>query len=119
MTSNDNYITIEMFNGGIQEIKSEMNQRFDKLENEIRYTNLRIDNMAERIDGVQSSINTGFTTVGIIIGLVGLIIAVFGVFKKEIRTERSEDLSSRNIRDIRALIREEFNFMRNAELRNN
>ena len=113
MTSSDNYVTVEMFNSGIQGIKSELNQlnqRFDKLETEIRYTNLRIE-------GVQSSINTGFTTVGIIIGLVGLVIAVLGVFKKEKRTERSEDLSSRNIRDIRALIREEFNLLRNAELR--
>ena len=106
MTSSDNYITIEMFNSGIQEIKSELKD----IKTEIRYTNLRIE-------GVQSSINTGFTTVGIIIGLVGLVIAVLGVFKKEKRTERSEELSSRNIRDIRALIREEFNLLRNAELR--
>ena len=104
MTSNDNYITIEMFNAGIQEIKSEFNQRFDKLENKIEANTIKIDS-------VQSSINTGFTTVGIIIALVGLIIAVIGVFKKEKSEIKSEDLSPRNIRDIRALIREEFSML--------
>ena len=108
MTSNDNYITVEMFNAGIQEIKSEFNQRFDKLENKIEANTIKIDS-------VQSSINTGFTTVGIIIALVGLIIAVIGVFKKEKSEIKSEDLSPRNIRDIRALIREEFSMIqRNA-----
>ena len=108
MTSNDNYITIEMFNAGIQEIKSEFNQRFDKLENKIEANTIKIDS-------VQSSINTGFTTVGIIIALVVLIIAVIGVFKKEKPEVKFEDLSPRNIRDIRALIREEFSMIqRNA-----
>lgn len=102
MTSNDNYVTVEMFNGGIQEIKSEMNQRFDKLETEIRFTNTRID-------GLQSSINTSFATLGIIIGLVGLIIAVLGVFKKEKKSELSE-------RDIRAIMREEIRMAQNVSV---
>ena len=109
MTSTDNYVTIETFNAGIQEIKTEMNQRFDKLEAEIRVNTIRID-------GVQNSINTGFTTIGIIIGLVGLIIAVVGVFRKEAKSEPNEDLSSRNIRDIRALIREEFSMLNSLNL---
>ena len=97
MTSNDNYVTIEVFNAGIQEIKSEMNQRFEKLENLIN-TEIRVNETAHSYP--QSSINTGFTTIGIIIGLVGLIIAVFGVFKKEKKPELSE-------RDLRAMMREE------------
>lgn len=104
MQGSDNVITVEMFNAGVQEIKSEFNQRFDKLENKIGANTIKIDS-------VQSSINTEFTTVGIIIALVGLIIAVIGVFKKEKTEIKSEDLSPRNIRDIRALIREEFSML--------
>ena len=105
MTSNDKqeYITVEMFNGGIQEIKSELKD----IKTEIRFINARIDNTLERIDGVKSSTNTGFTTLGIIIGLVGLIIAVLGVFKKEKKTEMSE-------RDLRAMMREEIRMAQNV-----
>ena len=93
MQSNDNYVTVEMFNNGIQEIK-----------NEIRFTNLRIDNMAERIDGVHGSINTGFTTIGIIIGLVGLIIAVFGVFKKEKPEIKTEQRNSPTFEEVNNIV---------------
>ena len=85
MQSNDNYVTVEMFNNGIQEIK-----------NEIRFTNLRIDNMAERIDGVHGSINTGFTTIGIIIGLVGLIKKE----KPEIKTEQRNSPTFEEVNNI-------------------
>ena len=121
MTSGDNYITIEMFNGGIQEIKSEMNQRFDKLENEIKEIKQEIRLNKNDTEHLQTSIYWGFAIIGVVIALVGFVVSVLAIlphFSFE-RTERSEDLSSRNIRDIRALIREEFNFMRNAELRNN
>ena len=114
MTSNDNVITVEIFNNGIAEIKSEinsLNQRFDRLESLVA-TEIRVNETAHSY--LQSSINTGFTTIGIIIGIVGLIIAVVGVFKKEKNTERSEELSPRNIRDIRALIREEFSMLNPA-----
>lgn len=91
MTSNDNYITVEMFNTGIAEI----NQRFDRLENLVT-TEIRVNETAHSY--LQSSVNTGFTTIGIIIGLVGLIIAVFGVFKKE-KTEE-KPLTEKRVREI-------------------
>ena len=108
MTSSDNYITIEMFNSGIQEIKSELKD----IKTEIRYTNLRIDNMADRLEDLKFFGTVGLAIIAILIAIVALV----PMFRRE-RTERSEDLSSRNIRDIRALIREEFNLLRNAELR--
>ena len=104
MTSNDNYVTVEMFNAGIQGIKSEMNQRFDKLENLVA---IEIKNNEREHSYLQNSINTGVTTIGIIIGLVGLIIAVVGVFKKEKKSEISE-------RDMRAMMREEIRMAQNV-----
>ena len=111
MTSNDNYITIEMFNAGIQELKAEMNQRFDKLETEIkteiRFTNARIDNLAERIEDLKFFVTIAFAIIAIFISIVALV----PIFRREGVQQRSEDLSYRNIRDIRALIREEFSLL--------
>ena len=128
MTSGDNYITIEMFNGGIQEIKTSIQEltaqrkidiavidgKLTEIKSEIHVTNSRIDNMVERLEDLKFFGTVGLAIIAIFIAIVALV----PMFRRE-RTERSEDLSSRNIRDIRALIREEFNFMRNAELRNN
>ena len=73
MTGNDNYITIEMFNNGIQEIKSEiiaLNKRIDGLQQEVRINTVKIE-------ATQNSINTGFLTMTLtitaVIAIVGLI----------------------------------------------
>ncbi len=99
--NNNNFITVEMFNAGIQEIKNEIKE----LKQEIRDT--RSELMTEiRITQndtahIQTSVYWGFAIIGVIIAFVGII-----PFRKE-KSERSEELSPRNIRDIRALIREE------------
>ena len=108
MTSNDannGFITVEMFNAGIREIKHEMAEMLKELRQEIKdtrnelMTEIRINQV--EMAHVQTSVYWGFAIVGIIIAFVGLY-----PFRKD-RTERSEDLSPRNIRDIRAIIREE------------
>ena len=109
MTSNDNYyITIEMFNEGLNKIEEKIlmlnagiEKRFDKLENEIKDVKYEIRLNQNDIAHVQTSVYWGFAIIGVIIAFVSLY-----PFKRE-KTERSEDLSPRNIRDIRALIREE------------
>ena len=117
MTSGDNnYVTIELFNEGIREIKTEINQRFDNLQaeikdvkTEIRFTNSRIDNLAERLEDLKFFRTIGLTIIGVLIAIVAL-----RRDRPETRPERSEDLSPHNIRDIRALIREEFSMLNSS-----
>ena len=113
MTSNDvnnNFVTVEMFNAGIQEIKSEIRE----LRQEIKDT--RQELMTEiRINQndtahVQTSVYWGFAIMGIIIAFISVYLP-----RKE-KSERSEDLSPRNIRDIRAIVREEI-AMNNSQVR--
>ncbi|MBR2207213.1 MAG: hypothetical protein IJ859_00215 [Synergistaceae bacterium] len=112
MTSTDNYVTIEIFNAGIQGIKTEMNQRFDIIQTEIKEMNQELRITQNDVAHIQTSIYWGFAVMGIVIALVGLIVAILAI----IPPERSEDLSSRNIRDIRALIREEFSMLNSLNL---
>ena len=132
MTSNDNnYITVEMFNGGIREIKTGIQDlatqrkvdmamidgKLTEIRSEIKVTNSRIDstnsridNMAERLEDLKFFGTVGLAIIAVLIALVALVPA-----KRE-KSERSEDLSPRNIRDIRAIIREEI-AMSNSQVR--
>ena len=131
MTSNDNnYITVEMFNGGIREIKTgiqdlatqrkvdmamidgkltEIRSEIRAIDNRIDSTNSRIDNLAERLEDLKFFGTIGLTIIGVLIALVAL-----RRDRPETRPERSEDLSPHNIRDIRALIREEFSMLNSS-----
>ena len=110
MTSKDNYVTVEMFNGAIQQI----NQRFDNLHTEIKELKQEVRLTQNDVAHIQTSIYWGFAIIGIVIALVGLIVAILAIIP-QFRRESSEpvyrDLSSRDIRDIRALIREEFSLL--------
>ena len=117
MTSNDvnnNFVTVEMFNAGIQEIKNEMAEMRREIKQEIKDT--RQELMTEiRINQndtahVQTSVYWGFAIMGIIIAFISVYLP-----RKE-KSERGEDLSPRNIRDIRAIVREEI-AMNNSQVR--
>jgi len=111
MTSND--IIIEGINGlekkivVLQQDVQNMRQEIKDTRNEL-LTEIRV-NQAEAAH-IQTSVYWGFAIMGVVIGLVGLIVAILALnpLKRE-RTERSEDLdlSPRNIRDIRIIVREE------------
>ncbi len=110
MTSNDNIITVEIFNNRIQEIKTEIQgirQEIKDTKNEL-LSEIRINQ--NDTAHLQTTIYYGFSILGLIIGLVGLIVAIIAIMPqlKHGKPEQIEDLSPRNIRDIRALIREEF-----------
>ena len=83
MTSNDNNITIEIFNKGIQEIKTEVKQINNELHQEIKdtrnelLTEIRINEVGT--SHLQTSIYWGFAIMGIVIALVGLIVAILAL----------------------------------------
>lgn len=107
MTSND-LIILEAINGlegkviNLQAEIKEMKQEIKDTRNELM-TEIRI-NQNDTVH-IQTSVYWGFAIIGVIIAFVGLY-----PFRHE-KFEHSEDLSPRNIRDIRALIREEFSML--------
>ncbi|MBR1485841.1 MAG: hypothetical protein IJ597_01115 [Synergistaceae bacterium] len=121
MTSNDKNITIEMIDGGIQEIKSSIQElaaqrkvdmavidgKLTEIKSEIYVTNNRINNMTERLEDLKFFGTIGLAIIAIFIAIVALV----PMFRREKSEVRTEDLSPRNIRDIRALIREEFSLL--------
>ena len=107
MTSND-LIILEAINGlegKVVNLQTEMNQRFEKLEAEIKDVKYEIRLNQNDIAHVQTSVYWGFAIIGVIIAFVSLY-----PFRRE-KSEKSEELSQHNIRDIRALIREEFSML--------
>ena len=96
MTSNDNFVTVEIFNAGIQDIKSEIR--------EVKYQEQLT---TARIEWLQHSIYWGFAIIGIVIALIGL-----RPFKKD-NIEKKSDLTER---DLRALMREEISMTQVANV---
>ena len=90
MTSSDNFITIELFNNGIHEIKSEMKQMKNELHQEIQDTKKELLNEIRvnsiKIEGVHNSVNWGFAvatiTITAVIAIVGLIATLAPTIKE-------------------------------------
>ena len=95
MQSNDNYITIEMFNNGIQEIKSEiiaLNKRIDGLQQEVRINTVKIE-------ATQNSINTGFLTATLaitaVIAIVGFLVTLAPTIRAYFENKLTSSLNER------------------------
>ena len=79
MTSTDNYVTIEIFNKSIQEIKYEVQQirnEFHQGIQEVKYQQqLNVHDTAH----LQTSVYWGFAIMGVVMALVGLIVAIIAL----------------------------------------
>ena len=91
MLSNDNYITIETFNKGIQELKQDLKAEIQEIRTDIRV--LQSDTAH-----LQTSVYWGFA-------IIGIIIAFFALFKKD---EKKQAFTENEVMEIRSLIRDEF-----------
>ena len=69
MPSNENFITVEMFNAGIQELKNELTAEIQKNNTEIK-TEIRV--LQSDTAHLQTSIYWGFAIIAIVIALVTL-----------------------------------------------
>ena len=69
MPSNENFITVEMFNAGIQELKNELKAEMQKNNTEIK-TEIRV--LQSDTAHLQTSIYWGFAIIAIVIALVTL-----------------------------------------------
>ena len=101
MTSNDNFVTIEIFNNGIQEIKKEISELRAEIQ-EIKYEE-KLN--SAKIDWLQHSVYWGFAIIGTIIAFVGIVIALVPFLKKEKTEQENKKILNEN--DIRNLIKNE------------
>ena len=94
--NNNHYVTTEMFNAGIESLKSEIlksnellrsefNSKIDKntteLKNEIRVSNVQIEGIKARLDDVHFYFSIYFAVITIMIALIALIPVISQFFK--------------------------------------
>ena len=74
MTSNDNYVTVEMFNAGIARLESEIKDTRKDLMTEIRV------NQSET-RAIHDKVNMGFTLTTIFLGIIGGLVLIVPAVK--------------------------------------
>ena len=102
MTSNDNYVTVEMFNAGIARLEA-MNEKniaiidgkLTEIRSEVHVVNNRIDNMTERLEDLKF-----FGSIGIAVITVLLAIIAFKREKPEIKTEQRDSPTFEEVNNI-------------------
>ncbi len=108
MLSNDNFVTIEIFNertNSIEEkiigLQSGMNQKFDKLENLIA-TEIRFNDQAH--EHLQTSVYWGFAiatiVITLVIALVGFMITLAPSFLEIIRSKQQKFVTTEQVQEI-------------------
>ena len=111
MQSNDNYITVEMFNDGIQEIKSEivaLNKMIDGVQNEIKdtrnelLTEIRLNQ--HDVAHLQTSVYWGFAIIAFVVAFISL--NPFRREKTENATQQKETLTEARVEKIAETIAE-------------
>ena len=83
--------------GKIKGIESHLTEAISEVKTEVRVN-------AVKIEEVKNSLNWDFTTLTIVVTLVGFVITLAPMFREMLREKRRE----RNDDEIRRLIREEF-----------
>lgn len=111
MQSNDNVITIEMFNNGIQEIKSEMQAMKNEMKQEIKdtrnelMTEIRVNQAETR--AVHDKVNMGFSLMTIFLGVIGGIALLHPAIKalgEYFESKRKNYATVEQIQELKNLI---------------
>ena len=110
MTSSDNqqYVTVEMFNNGIESLRAEIRQNNEQVRTEIKQLRAEIQvldkNLAvnsAKIDMLQHYQNLGFTIMGGVIAFVGIVAAIAPIFREIYRESRKSSKHEQEIRELR------------------
>lgn len=106
MTSQDNerYVTVEMFNKGIAELKAEIRNNYEELRAEIRAIEKRVDINTAKIDGLQFYIGNWFTVMAVVVGIVGFMLTLAPMFRdmyKDRKQMKSEQLKRDILKELR------------------
>ncbi len=109
MTSQDNarYITVEMFNNGIAEIKAEIHKNTEEIRAEIRTLDKRVEINSVKIDELHYFMGIGFAIMAVVVVFVGFVITLAPMFRemyRDAKKAKSEPPMTRS--DIQSMIDE-------------
>ena len=107
MTSTDNIVTVEMFNGRMDKIEA----RFDALEKSnaglqtaVQVLSTRMDGMNDRISDIQNYVSWSFALTAVFVAIIGIIVSVVVAFAPSIwaarKRPRKSTLGRSEIREI-------------------
>ena len=114
MTSSDNqqYVTVEMFNNGIADLKEslkvyidgrlvQVEKKIDDLKAEVIVLERNVAVNSARIEDLHHSQSLGFTILGAVIVFVGIVAAIAPIFREIYRESRKSSKHEQEIRDLR------------------
>lgn len=116
MTSSDNqqYVTVEMFNAGIESLRAEIrrgNEQMREIRAEVQALDRKVELNAHDIEHVQTSIYWGFAIMALVISLVGFVVTLAPMFKEMYKESRkSAELEKKSLKQEQEIrdLREEF-----------
>ena len=90
MTSNDNarYVTVEEFNAGISELRSEIRRTNEEIKSAITEMKHELRYQARDIEHLQTSIYWGFAVIAIVVALVGFVMTLAPMFREMYRDSK-------------------------------
>lgn len=90
MTSNDNvqYVTVEVFNAGISELRSEIHRTNEEIKAAIAEMKHELRYQARDIEHLQTSIYWGFAVIAIVVALVGFVMTLAPMFREMYRDSK-------------------------------
>ena len=96
MTSQDNarYVTVEMFNKGIAEIKAEINKNTEVIRAEIRAIDKRVEINSVKIDELHYFMGIGFAIMAVVVAFVGFVITLAPMFREMYRDAKKAKTDS-------------------------
>ena len=111
MTSTDNVVTIEMFNGRMDKIEA----RFDALEKSnaglqtaVQVLSTRMDGMNDRISDIQNYVSWSFALTAVFVAIIGIIVSVVVAFAPSIWAARTRPRKTSLGRDeVREIVSQE------------
>ena len=106
MPNNENYITVDAFNNGIQELKQDFKSSIQELKQDLKAeiqeikTDIRV--LQSDTAHLQTSVYWGFA-------IIAIVIAFFALFKNDNKKqEKKQTFTENQVIEIRSLIRDEF-----------
>lgn len=100
MAENQEYITVEIFNKGLADLKSDL-----KAEIQVVKDNVLVN--SAKIDMLQHTQNVWFMVIAVVVALIGFAITLAPMFRDMYRDSR-KDSHTMTEQEIRNIVRDEF-----------
>ena len=107
MTSNDNFVTVEVFNSRIGQLETQIirlgerqENSFRELKQEIHDINYNVLMNTQRINDMHNFIGWGFAILAIVVAFVGFIITLAPMFREMYQNAHKPMLTEERVQEI-------------------